>query len=131
MGLFDVGFGDLLWSLIVIFFMVIYFMILFQVIVDVFRRKTSGWNKALWLLFLLVVPIVALIAYMVTNSEGMAERRMGDIQDAQARQADYIRGVAGGGGGPAQEIANAKGLLDSGAISQAEFDQLKAKALAG
>jgi ABC-type multidrug transport system fused ATPase/permease subunit len=130
MGLLNVGLGDLLWSLIVIFFMVIYFMILFQVIVDIFRRKASGWNKALWLLFLLIVPVVALIAYMVTNSEGMAERRMGDIQDAQARQADYIRGVAGGGGGPAQEIANAKELLDSGAISQAEFDQLKAKALA-
>jgi hypothetical protein len=130
MGLLDVGFGDLLWSLIVIFFMVIYFMILFQVIVDVFRRKASGWNKALWLLFILAVPIVALIAYMVTNSEGMAERRLGDVQDAQQRQADYIRGVAGSGGGPAQEIANAKRLLDSGAISQAEFDQLKAKALA-
>jgi ABC-type multidrug transport system fused ATPase/permease subunit len=131
MGLLDVGFGDLLWSLIVIFFMVIYFMILFQVIVDIFRRKASGWNKALWLLFLLIVPIVALIAYMITNSEGMAERRMGDIQDAQQRQADYIRGVAGGSGGPTQEIAHAKELLDSGAISQAEFDQLKAKALAG
>ena len=129
MGLLNVGLGDLRWSLIVIFFMVIYFMILFQVIVDIFRRKASGWNKALWLLFLLIVPIVALIAYMITNSEGMAERRMGDIQDAQQRQADYIRGVAGGSG-PAQEIAHAKELLDSGAISQAEFDQLKAKALA-
>ena len=130
MGLLNVGLGDLLWSLIVIFFMVIYFMILFQVIVDIFRRKASGLNKALWLLFLLIVPIVALLAYMITNSEGMAERRMGDIQDAQQRQADYIRNVAGGGGA-AQEIAHAKELLDSGAISQAEFDQLKAKALAG
>ena len=130
MGLLDVGLGDLLWALIVIFFMVIYFMILFQVIVDIFRRKASGWNKALWLLFLLIVPVVAVIAYMITNSEGMAERRMGDIQDAQQRQADYIRNVAGGGGA-AQEIAHAKQLLDTGAISQTEFDQLKAKALAG
>lgn len=132
MGLLDVGFGDLLWSLIVIFFMVIYFMILFQIIVDVFRRHSSGWNKALWLLFLLVAPVIAMIAYMITNAEGMAERRLGDVQSAQDRQAEYIRSVAGGGGGgAAQEIAHAKELLDSGAISQPEFDQLKAKALAG
>ena len=97
MVLGDVSLGDLLWSLLVIFFMVSYFLILFQVIVDVFRRDASGANKALWLLFLLVAPVIALIAYMIVNGEGMARRRMGDVAAAQDRQTDdYIRSVAGG-----------------------------------
>src|SRR6476469_8330535 len=122
--------GDFLWSLLVIFFMVIYFMMLFQVIVDIFRRHdASGGKKALWLLFLLCVPLVGLLAYMITNSESMAERNVQSVKQSQAEFDSYVQTVAGSGGSAA-EIAKAKELLDSGAINQSEFDALKAKALA-
>jgi phospholipase D-like protein len=116
--------GEFLWSLLVIFFMVVYFMMLFEVIVDVFRRRdASGWKKGAWLVFLFVAPFISLIAYMVANSDGMAARAHG-LREA--------RGYAGNGdgGGPATEIANAKALLDSGAISQDEYRSIKSRVLA-
>jgi len=115
--------GEFLWSLLVIFFMVIYFMMLFHVIVDVFRRDdASGGKKAAWLLFLLIVPAIGLLAYLITNSEGMAERTTGYATAAQ-------RGYAGAGADPVAQINQAKALLDSGAISPDEYNQLKARAL--
>ena len=120
--------GEFLWSLLVIFFMVVYFMMLFQVIVDVFRRKdASGGKKALWLITLFVLPLVGLLAYMFTNGDSMTQRNVQEMQRSQERFDDYVRETAGGS---AAEIEKAKGLLDSGAISQAEFDRLKSKALA-
>ena len=120
--------GEFLWSLLVLFFMVIYFMMLFYVIVDVFRRHdASGGKKALWLLFLLVAPLVGLLAYMITNSDGMAERNVNAAQQQQDQFDNYVRTTAGGGS--AAEIEKAKNLLDSGAITQDEFNALKAKAL--
>ena len=120
--------GEFLWSLLVIFFMVVYFMMLFQVIVDVFRRKdASGGKKALWLITLLIFPLVGLLAYMFTNGDNMTSRNVQEMQRSQERFDDYVRETAGGS---AAEIEKAKGLLDSGAISQAEFDRLKTKALA-
>jgi len=105
--------GEFLWSLLAIFFMVIYFMMLFHVIADVFRRgDASGWKKAAWLIFLLVVPAIGLIAYLATNSRGIAERSAGS-----------------NGASPVTQINEAKTLLDSGAISQDEYSQLKARAL--
>ena len=121
--------GDFLWSLLVIFFMIVYFMMLFWVIVDIFRRHdASGGKKALWLIFLLFFPLVGLLAYMITNSQSMAERNAREAQQSKQQFDDYVRNTAGGGS--AAEIEKAKGLLDSGAITQAEFDQIKAKALA-
>jgi len=121
--------GDFLWSLLVIFVMITYFMMLFHVIVDVFRRKdASGGVKAMWLLFLLIFPLVALIAYMIINAQSMAERNVQEVERSKGEFDDYVRQVSGGGS--ASEIAKAKDLLASGAITQAEFDQLKAKALA-
>ena len=120
--------GEFLWSLLVLFFMVIYFMMLFYVIVDVFRRHdASGGKKALWLLFLLIAPLVGLLAYMITNSDGMAERNVNAAQQQQDQFDNYVRTTAGGGS--AAEIEKAKSLLDSGAITQDEFNALKAKAL--
>jgi len=120
--------GEFLWSLLVIFFMVVYFMMLFQVIVDVFRRKdASGGKKALWLITLLIFPLLGLLAYMFTNGDSMTQRNVNEMQRSQERFDDYVRETAGGS---AAEIEKAKGLLDSGAISQAEFDRLKSKALA-
>ena len=127
MMLFSLG-GEFLWSLLVLFFMVIYFMMLFYVIVDVFRRHdASGGKKALWLLFLLVAPLVGLLAYMITNSDGMAERNVNAAQQQQYQFDSYVRTTAGGGS--AAEIEKAKNLLDSAAITQDEFNALKTKAL--
>ena len=117
-----------LWSLIVIFFMVIFFMLLFQIIGDLIRRHdTSGWNKALWVIFLVLLPFIGIFTYYIVNGSGMAERTIASAQRNQAQFDDYVRDVSSGGS--AAEIAKAKELLDSGAISQAEFDKLKAKAL--
>lgn len=120
--------GDVLWSLLIIFFMIIYFMMLFQVIFDVFRRRdASGFKKAAWLIFLLVVPLVGLLAYLIVNADEMASRNVKAVEASQQAFDDRVREVAAGGA--SAEIAKAKDLLDSGAISQAEYDQLKAKAL--
>jgi Short C-terminal domain/Phospholipase_D-nuclease N-terminal len=117
-----------LWSLIVIFFMVVYFFILFGVIVDVFRRHDiGGGKKALWLLFILIFPLLGLLSYVIINGHGIAERQQKDVQKSQAEFDDYVKSVAGGS---AEQIAKAKELLDAGTITQTEFDQLKAKALA-
>jgi uncharacterized membrane protein len=119
--------SEFLWSLLVIFFMVIYFMMLFQVIIDVFRRHDeSGFQKALWLIALLILPLFGLLIYMIVNSEGMAERNVNAVQQSQAAFDDHVREVAGG---PAAEIAKANELRQSGAITDQEFAALKAKAL--
>ena len=121
-------FLDLLWSLIIIFFFVVYFMMLFSVIVDVFRRHDiHGGKKALWLLFILFAPLLGLLIYLIVNGHGIAERQAKDVQQSQAQLDDHIKAVAGGS---AEQIAKAKELLDAGTITQAEFDQMKAKALA-
>lgn len=120
--------GDFLWSLLIIFFMVVYFMMLFQVIADVFRRKdASGAKKALWLVTLLIFPLAGLLAYILINGQSMTERGVEVMHQQQAQFDDHVRTVAGGSAG---EIEKAKSLLDSGAISQAEYERLKAKALA-
>ena len=101
---------------------------LFSIITDLFRdRKLSGVAKAIWLVFLIFLPFLTALAYLVFRGPGMAERSIGQQRAAQQAADDYIRSVAGG---PAGEIAQAKSLLDSGAISQSEYDALKAKALA-
>ena len=123
------SFWTFLWSLIVIFFMVVYFIMLFTVIVDVFRRHdASGGKKALWLIFIFFFPFLGLIVYLIVNGDGIAQRHAKQEQQAQQDFDSYVRNVSSGNS--AEQIAKAKELLDSGAISQAEFDQLKAKALA-
>ena len=120
--------GDLLWSMLVFFSWIIFFWLLFIVFGDLFRRHdVSGWGKAAWTIFVILVPFLGVLIYLIANGGGMAERSAKDVQTAQAQTDAYIKSVAGGS---ADEIARAKELLDSGAITQAEFDQLKAKALA-
>ena len=120
-----------LWSLIVIFFMVIFFILLFHVIGDIFsRHDASGWKKAAWVLFIVVAPFLGLFVYYITNADGMAQRQTAAVQRAQGEMDSYIKSAAAAGD-PAEQIGKAKGLLDAGTISQEEFDQLKAKALAG
>jgi Phospholipase_D-nuclease N-terminal len=128
MVLASATFGDFLWSLLIFFFMVMYFVIIFQVIVDVFRSPASGVSKALWLLCILIFPVVALVAYVIVHGSEMNERR--GHQRTRRSQTDLYLSTPGSTGGPASEIARAQHLLENGAISQAEFDRLKANALA-
>jgi hypothetical protein len=98
---------------------------------DVFRRRDiSGWSKAAWTVFLIVLPFLAVLIYLITNHDAMTDRRITDAQVSQAQFDDYVRSVANNGGGAAVEIEKAKQLLDSGAITQEEFEAIKAKALA-
>ena len=123
-------FGGFFWLLIWSFFFVFYLMILFHILGDLFRDKgLSGWWKALWVIALIVFPFLSALIYLIARGKGMAERQAGEIQEAQAATDSYIKQVAGRGN-PADQIATAKGLLDQGTISQTEFDQLKAAALA-
>ena len=126
----DYPFLNILWSMIIFFVWVIWIWMMILILSDVFRRSDlSGWGKAAWTLFLIVLPFLGALIYLIAQSDGMAERRAQDVQGQRAQMDDYVRSVAGNGG-PAAEIDKAKQLLDSGAINQTEFDALKAKALA-
>lgn len=121
-------FGEFLWSLLVIFFMIMYFMILFSVVIDLFRNhQMGGFAKALWIIFLIFVPLISLLIYVIVYGKSMAQRQQAAVVEAQQEQDAYIKQVAGTS--PAEQIAQAQQLLNSGAISQDEFDKLKAKAL--
>jgi hypothetical protein len=122
-------FLNILWDILIFFAWVIFIWIAITVLIDVFRRHDiSGWGKAAWVVFVVVLPWIGVLVYLIVNHTGMAERRAQDTQVAQAQFDQYVRDAAGKGG-PASEIQTAKQLLDSGAISQAEFDAIKAKAL--
>jgi hypothetical protein len=124
------SFWDFFWFIISFFLLMAYLVVLFQILGDLFRdHKISGWAKAVWVFFLIILPLITSLVYLITRGQGMAERNLAAVKQAQASQEDYIRSVSGGGASPSDEIARAKALLDSGAISQAEFDSLKAKAL--
>jgi Short C-terminal domain/Phospholipase_D-nuclease N-terminal len=128
----DYPFLNILWTMIIFFAWVIWIWMMITILSDVFRRRDlSGWGKAGWTAFLIVLPFLGALIYLVSNSEGMAERNSKQAQVQQAEFHDYVKSVAGdGGGGPAAEIQTAKELLDSGAIDQAEFEAIKARALA-
>jgi hypothetical protein len=103
--------------------------IFITIIIDIFRDPSlNGWAKALWVLFLVFLPFLAAFIYLIARGKSMTERRMAEVAEAQAAQNSYIREVAGSS--PTAEIESAKKLLDSGAVTQAEYDALKAKALA-
>ena len=124
--------GEFLWSLLVIYFIFFYFMILFRILGDLFSdHDTSGFGKTMWIIFLLVLPFISIFVYLITRGKEMTERSMAQAQAFDAQQQDYIRSVAGSGSNdPAAQIAKGQDLLKSGAITQQEFDSLKAKALA-
>jgi Short C-terminal domain/Phospholipase_D-nuclease N-terminal len=130
----DYPFMNILWTMIIFFCWVVWIWMIIAILSDVFRRRDmSGWVKALWTVFLIVVPFLGVLIYLIANHDGMTERNVKQHQVQQAQFDDYVRSVAtngGEGGGAAAEIAKAKELLDSGAITQAEFDALKAKAIA-
>ncbi|GEK21950.1 SHOCT domain-containing protein [Cellulomonas xylanilytica] len=123
------SFAQWFWLLIWWFLFFAYLVILFQIIGDLFRdHALSGWWKAVWIVFLIVVPFLTALIYIIARGKGMAERQMQAVQQAKSDTDSYIREVAGKS--PAEHIADAKALLDAGTIDQNEFAQLKAKALA-
>lgn len=133
MLLADISFTDVIWSMIVFFFFIIFLWMIFGIIGDIFRSDDlSGVSKAIWCIALVFLPWLTIFIYLIVRGSGMARRSMEANAQAKAQFDTYVRETAGGGsGGPAGEIKSAKELLDSGAISQAEFDQIKARALAG
>jgi hypothetical protein len=124
----DYPFLDILWTMFIFFLFIIWIWILITVFVDIFRRKdTSGFGKAAWIVFVILLPYLGVLIYLIANHDGMADRNLAQMQAQKAATDDYIRSVSGGA---AAEIEKAKGLLDSGAITQSEFDAIKQKALA-
>jgi hypothetical protein len=127
----DYPFLDILWSMIIFFVWVVWIWMMVIILTDVFRRRDlSGWGKAGWTVFLIVLPFLGAFVYLIAEGKNMADRRADEVRGQQAQFDDYVKTVAADGGGAAAEIEKAKQLLDSGAITQTEFDQLKTKALA-
>jgi len=123
-------FGQAMWTMFVFFAWILFFWLLFTVFGDLFRRHDiSGWGKAAWCFFVIVLPFLGIFVYLIVEGKAMGERSMQQAQQQQAQMDQYVRSVASSGGS-ADDIAKAKQLLDSGAITQAEYDTLKAKALA-
>jgi len=121
--------ADAIWVVIVSFFFIMYLMMLFSVIIDLFRdRELSGVMKAIWIIALLFFPLLSLLVYLIARGKGMAERSVKEQVEQKEQFDAYVKSVSGSGGAAA-ELEKASALLDSGKISQAEFDTLKAKIL--
>jgi hypothetical protein len=128
--MFETFWQVLLWSLW-FFILISFLMLLFRIFADLFSDKeTKAAGKVIWTLFLIFLPLLGALFYLILRGRSMGERSMAQVADMQAQQAKYIQQVAGSSATPAEQIKHAKELLDSGAISQAEYDALKAKALA-
>ena len=123
-------FLNILWDILIIFAWVIFIWIAITVLIDVFRRHDiSGWAKAAWVVFVVILPWIGVLVYLIVNHNGMNERSAREARTQQAQFDEYVR-QATGSGGAASDIEKAKQLLDSGAITPQEFEALKAKALA-
>jgi hypothetical protein len=126
----DYPFLDIFWTMLIFVMWVIWLWILITVLMDLFRRDDiGGWGKAAWTLFVIVLPYLGVFIYLITQGRQMAERKASEMRSSRAAFDDYVRDVAGSSG-PSDQIASAKELLNSGAIDQAEFDQIKRRALA-
>jgi Phospholipase_D-nuclease N-terminal/Short C-terminal domain len=124
----DYPFLEVFWSIVVFFAWVAWLLILFRILTDIFRRHDiSGWGKAAWIVFVIVLPFLGVLVYLIANGKEMGQRDMEESRTARAQFDDYVRSVSGG---PAAEIEKAKQLLDNGTISQSEFEAIKARALA-
>ena len=122
------NFWDFIWLILSTFVFVAYLLILFQIISDLFRdHELGGGSKALWLIGLIFLPMLTALIYVIARGNGMAKRQRAALERSKSEAEDYIRQVAGKS--PAEQIADAKALLDAGTISQEEFAKLKAKAL--
>lgn len=123
----DYPFLDVFWSIVVFFAWLAWIWIAITCFADIFRRHDiGGWHKAVWVVFIIIVPFLGVLVYLIAQHDGMRDRTLAQAKAQQAAMDQYVRGTAGGS---ASEIAKAKELLDSGAINQQEFDAIKAKAL--
>ena len=126
----DYPFLDVLWTMFIFFCWIIWFWLLITIFADVFRRHDiGGGTKTLWCIFVIITPFIGVFVYLISQSKGMNERNLQNVKQQRQQTDEYIRSVAAED--PASQIAQAKSLLDSGAINQQEFDALKQKALAG
>ncbi len=128
----DYPFLDVLWTMIIFFAWIVYIWMIVIILTDVFRRRDiGGWSKAAWCVFMIVLPFIGVLTYLIAQHDGMAQRNMETAQAQQRQFDEHVKAVAAReGGGPASEIEKGRQLLDKGAITQAEFDAIKAKALA-
>jgi len=121
-------FADAIWTMLIFFVWILWFWLLFTVFGDLFtRHDIGGWAKAGWTVFVIILPFLGVFIYLIAEGKSMGERAAARAQGQQRQMDDYVRSVASSG--PTDQIARGKELLDSGAITQAEYDQLKAKAL--
>jgi Phospholipase_D-nuclease N-terminal/Short C-terminal domain len=126
----DYPFLEVLWTMLVFFAWVAWFWLLIAIASDIFRRHDiGGGKKAAWLIFMLFVPFVGVLSYLIANNDSMTQRNIERAQAQKTQMDEYVRSVADGGGA-ATEIDRAKKLLDAGTISQAEYEAIKSKALA-
>jgi hypothetical protein len=124
----DYPFMDLLWTMLIFFFWVIWIWIVITVLIDIFRRHDlGGFSKALWVIFVVILPWLGVLVYLIVEHDGMRQRSIEQARSQRREFDEYVRDTAAGGA--AAEIAKAKELLDSGAITQEEFQALKMKAL--
>ena len=122
-------FGQVMWSMFVFFAWILFFWLLFTVFADLFRRRDiSGWGKAGWTVLVIVFPFLGILIYLIAEGTGMGARNLEQVREQRQTQDAYIRSVTSSNN-PSEQIAQGKQLLDSGAITQAEFEQLKARAL--
>jgi hypothetical protein len=127
----DYPFLDVLWTMLVFFLWIAWFWILITVFADIFRRRDiSGVMKTVWIIFTIVLPFLGVFIYLITQNDGMTRRNVERAQSQRAEFDQYVRDAAVSGGGAAAEIEKAKQLLDSGAITQTEYDAIKSRALA-
>jgi hypothetical protein len=122
---------EVFWTMLIFFAFFVWIWLLFIVFADLFRRSdVSGWAKVAWIVFIIILPYLGVFVYLIAQHKGMSERSVKQQEAAQAQMDQYVKSVASKSD-PAEQIANAKSLLDQGTITQAEFDQIKQKALAG
>jgi hypothetical protein len=124
----DYPFLDIFWTMLVFFGWIIWLVLLIRVIGDIFRSSTGGFGKAAWIVFVVVLPFLGVLIYLIVHGDDMGQRDIAESQAAKASFDGYVRSVAGDSA--TAQIAKAKELLDAGAITQLEFDALKAKAVA-
>jgi hypothetical protein len=122
---------EVFWTMLIFFAFFIWIWLLIVVFTDIFRRQdTSGFAKVAWIVFVVILPYLGVFVYLIAEHKGMTERAVQQQEAAKSEMDQYVRSVAGQND-PASQIANAKSLLDRGAITQSEFDAIKQKALTG
>lgn len=122
---------NMFWTMLMLFLWILWFMLLFRIIGDIFRDdELNGWAKAGWTAFVILLPFLGVFVYLIARGRSMGERELSRVRENEAQFRSYVRETAGSGGGHAEQLARLAELKNSGAITEAEFAQAKAKVLA-